>query len=432
VKLEKNRRRVVITGIGAVTPLGPDVETTWKTLKEGRSGVGPVTLFDASTFPSRIAAEVKDYSFKKYLPSLEDYSHAGRNTFFGIAAAKMAACAAGLDQAVHDPRRFGIYFASGEGIADFTNIVKLILNNWRGAGVEMPAFLAQGLELLHPLGELEQEPNMPAGHLAAIFNAQGPNLNTLTACAASSQAIGEATEIIRRGDADIMLSGGAHSMIHPLGMGGFCLLNALSTYNEQPTKASRPFDRKRDGFVLGEGGGAVILEELRYAKSRGAHIYAEVLGYGSTSDAFRITDMHPEGRGGIASMRAALSNAGVNPEDVDYINAHGTSTVVNDRVETLSIREVFKERAYQVPVSSTKSMTGHLIAAAGVAEVIACIMTVKDGVIPPTINYENPDPDCDLDYVPNEAREAKVDVTLSNSFGFGGQNVCLVVKKFSE
>ncbi|KPJ62839.1 MAG: 3-oxoacyl-ACP synthase [Planctomycetes bacterium DG_23] len=427
-----NRRRAVITGIGAVTPLGPDVKSTWEALKEGRSGVGPVTLFDASTFPSRIAAEVTDESFKKYLPDVEHYSQAGRNTFFGIAAAMMAAGEAGLDHAVKDPRRFGIYFASGEGIADFRNLTTIVQNNWHGNGVEMPALLTQGARVLNPLRELEQEPNMPAGHLAAIFNAQGPNLNTLTACAASSQAIGEATEIIRRGDADIMLSGGAHSMIHPLGMGGFCLLNALSTQNEEPTKASRPFDRKRDGFVLGEGGGAVILEELEFAKSRGAHIHAEVLGYGSTCDAFRITDMHPEGRGGIASMRAALEDAGVSPEDVDYINAHGTSTLVNDRIETLSIKKFFKENAYETPVSSTKSMTGHLIAAAGVAEIIACIMTIQDGVIPPTINYENPDPDCDLDYVPNQAREAKVDVVLSNSFGFGGQNVCLVVKKFSK
>jgi 3-oxoacyl-[acyl-carrier-protein] synthase II len=432
MRFDKNRRRVVITGTGAVTPVGPDVKTTWEALKEGRSGVAPVTLFDASTYPSRIAAEVKDDSYKKYLPNTDDYSQAGRNTFFGIAAAMMAADEAGLDHAVKDPRRFGIYFASGEGIADFENLVNVVLNNWHSSGVEMPALLTQGAKILDPLRELEQEPNMPAGHLAAILGAQGPNLNTLTACAASSQAIGEATEIIRRGDADIMLSGGAHCMIHPLGMGGFCLLNALSTQNEEPTKASRPFDRKRDGFVLGEGGGAVILEELEFAKSRGAHIYAEVLGYGSTCDAFRITDMHPEGRGGIASIRAALEDAGINTEDVDYINAHGTSTLVNDRVETLSIKKVFKERAYHLPVSSTKSMTGHLIAAAGVAEVIACIMTIHSGVIPPTINYENPDPDCDLDYVPNEAREAKVDVVLSNSFGFGGQNVCLLIKKFSQ
>jgi 3-oxoacyl-[acyl-carrier-protein] synthase II len=286
------------------------------------------------------------------------------------------------------------------------------------------------MEILHPLSELEQEPNMPAGHLASLFNAQGPNVNCLTACAASSQAIGEAVEMIRRGDADVMLSGGTHSMIHPFGVTGFNLLTALSTYNDEPTKASRPFDKERDGFVLGEGSGMLVLEELETAKARGARIHGEVTGFGSTADAFRITDTHPEGRGAASCLKMALADAGLNVDDVDYINAHGTSTDVNDRVETLAIKRVFGERAYQTPVSSTKSMMGHLIAAAGVTELIVCLLAIRDNVLPPTINYETPDPDCDLDYVPNQAREKKCDVAVSNSFGFGGQNITLIVSRY--
>ena len=268
---------------------------------------------------------------------------------------------------------------------------------------------------------------MPAGYVAGMFNAQGPNANCLTACAASSQAIGEATEIIRRGEADVMLSGGAHSMIHPFGVTGFNLLTALSTSNGEPTKASRPFDRLRDGFVLGEGGAMVVLEEYEHARRRGATILGEVLGYGTTADAYRITDIHPEGRGAIACMKMAIDDAGLSPADIHYVNAHGTSTAVNDRVESLACKLVFGERAMQIPVSSTKSMMGHLIAAAGVTEMIVCVMAIPDNVLPPTINYENPDPDCDLDYVPNAARPARCDVALSNSFGFGGQNISLVV-----
>jgi 3-oxoacyl-[acyl-carrier-protein] synthase II len=285
--------------------------------------------------------------------------------------------------------------------------------------------------MLNPLLELEQEPNMPVGHLASMFDAQGPNANCLTACAASSQAIGEATEIIRRGEADVMLSGGTHSMIHPFGVTGFNLLTALSTNNENPTGASRPFDRLRDGFVLGEGAAMVILEELERAKKRGATIFGEILGYGSTADAFRITDIHPEGRGAIGCMRMAIKDAKINPEQIQYVNAHGTSTAVNDRVETRACREVFGEHAPKVPISSTKSMMGHLIAAAGVTEMIVCLQAIRHNLLPPTINYENPDPDCDLDYVPNVAREARCDYALNNSFGFGGQNISLVVGRFA-
>jgi 3-oxoacyl-[acyl-carrier-protein] synthase II len=264
-----------------------------------------------------------------------------------------------------------------------------------------------------------------------MFDAQGPNANCLTACAASSQAIGEAAEIIRRGDADVMLSGGTHSMIHPFGVTGFNLLTALSTNNEHPTKASRPFDRDRDGFVLGEGAAMVVLEELEHARRRGAQIYGEVRGYGSTADAFRITDTHPEGRGATRCIKLAIEDAGLNPDQVHYVNAHGTSTSVNDKVETLAIKNVFGDRALRTPVSSTKSMMGHLIAAAGATEMIICLLAIRDSVLPPTINYEHPDPECDLDYIPNAARETKCDVALSNSFGFGGQNVSLIVSRFT-
>jgi 3-oxoacyl-[acyl-carrier-protein] synthase II len=301
-----------------------------------------------------------------------------------------------------------------------------------GDHLDVARFTKAGLETLHPMTELEQEPNMPAGHLASMFNAQGPNANCLTACAASSQAIGEATEIIRRGDADIMLSGGAHSMIHPFGVTGFNLLTALSTRNDEPTRASRPFDRTRDGFVLGEGAAIVILEELEHAKRRGAGIHGEILGYGSTADAYRVTDIHPEGRGAVACMKMAMEDARVNAEDIDYINAHGTSTTVNDRVESYACKLLFGEHADSIPISSTKSMMGHLIAAAGATELIVCLNAMRDGVLPATINYEFPDPECDLDYIPNEAREARCDITLNNSFGFGGQNVSLIVGRFSS
>jgi 3-oxoacyl-[acyl-carrier-protein] synthase II len=278
---------------------------------------------------------------------------------------------------------------------------------------------------------MEQEPGMSASHLAELFDARGPNFNCLTACAASSQAIGEAVEIIRRGDADVMLSGGTHSMIHPFGVTGFNLLTALSTNNDDPRGASRPFDRDRDGFVLGEGAAMVVLEELEHARQRGARIYGEVTGYGSTADAYRITDTHPEGRGATRCIKLALEDAGLNGDDIHYINAHGTSTSVNDKVETLAIKNAFGEHAYQIPVSSTKSMMGHLIAAAGATELIVCLMAIRDRVLPPTINYQTPDPECDLDYIPNVARQARCDHALSNSFGFGGQNITLIVSRLN-
>ncbi|MGI9518163.1 MAG: beta-ketoacyl-[acyl-carrier-protein] synthase family protein, partial [Pirellulaceae bacterium] len=352
----------------------------------------------------------------------------GRHTKFAAGAAKQAIASSGVLDSIKDPRRFGVYMGSGEGNQDFISFATMMAAGLDDEGnLDIVKFMNKGLEYLNPVLELEQEPNMPVGHMAAMFNAQGPNANCLTACAASSQAIGEATEIIRRGEAEVMLSGGTHSMIHPFGVTGFNLLTALSTNNDNPTGASRPFDLKRDGFVLGEGSAMVVLEEYEYAKKRGAHIYGEVLGYGSTADAYRITDIHPEGRGAIACMNMAIADARLNANDVHYVNAHGTSTTVNDRVETRSCRGVFGDNAMNVPVSSTKSMMGHLIAAAGATEMIVCLMAIRDNVLPPTINYENPDPDCDLDYVPNEARETECNIALNNSFGFGGQNITLVV-----
>jgi 3-oxoacyl-[acyl-carrier-protein] synthase II len=419
-----------VTGLGVINPMGNDVETMWGEMKQSRSGVGYTTIFDASNFPTRISAEIKNWDIAQTGEDPEIWKHRGRHTKFAAGAAKQAIASSGVLDSIKDPTRFGVYLGSGEGDQDFYAFTRMMMTAIEGDQLDVARFVKTGLETLDPLVELEQEPNMPVAYLAGMFNAQGPNANCLTACAASSQAIGEATELIRRGDVDVMLSGGAHSMIHPFGVTGFNLLTALSTSNEHPTKASRPFDRLRDGFVLGEGAAMVVLEELEHARRRGAPIYGEVMGYGTTADAYRITDIHPQGRGAIACMRMAIRDAGLGPESVQYVNAHGTSTDVNDRVESLACKEVFGERAMQTPVSSTKSMMGHLIAAAGVTEMIVCLLAIRDNVLPPTINYENPDPKCDLDYVPNVARETKLDVALSNSFGFGGQNVSLVVGRF--
>ncbi|MCX7405783.1 MAG: beta-ketoacyl-[acyl-carrier-protein] synthase II [Planctomycetaceae bacterium] len=425
------RRRVVITGIGCITPLGVRVEQLWKNLMAGASGVGTTTVFDASRFPTKISAEVRDWDLSHEGQDEKAWRFCGRHTRFAVGAAIQAMNDAGLAQGLAEPTRLGVYLGSGEGQQDFDSFTSMMMAAIEGTTLDVAKFTKLGLETLHPLAEVEQEPNMPAGHLAGMFNAQGPNLNCLTACAASSQAIGEATEIVRRGDADVMLSGGTHSMIHPFGVTGFNLLTALSTRNDEPIRASRPFDRDRDGFVLGEGAAMVVLEELEHAKKRGAHIHGELLGYGSTADAYRITDTHPEGRGAASCIKLAIQDAGIGFEEIGYINAHGTSTSVNDRVETIAIKKVFGPRAYKIPVSSTKSMMGHLIAAAGATELIVCLLAIRDGRLPPTINYEEPDPDCDLDYVPNKAREGKCTHALSNSFGFGGQNIALVVGRFN-
>lgn len=419
------RRRVVVTGIGCVTPLGVTPDELWKNLQEGKSGVRRAASLEHGDFPTKIAAEVRDWSIAQVGEDEQQWADRSKHTRFAAGAARQAVDDAGILGTV-DPTRLGIYLGAGEGQQDFHRFAQMMVQATRDGEFSLEQFVAAGLELLDPKAELEQEPNMPAGYLAAMFDAQGPNINCLTACAASSQAIGEATEIIRRGEADAMLSGGTHSMIHPFGVTGFNLLTALSERNDEPERASRPFELHRDGFVLGEGAAMVVLEEFEHARARGAQIYGEVAGYGTTADAFRITDTHPEGRGATSCLKMALADAGRGPSEIDYINAHGTSTAVNDKVETLAIRKAFGADADKLPVSSTKSMTGHLIAAAGATEFIVCLKTLRDHVVPPTINYETPDPECDLDYVPNEARQHRCQTVASNSFGFGGQNVTLI------
>jgi len=426
------RRRVVITGMGWITPLGHTVEDVWRRLLAGECGIAPTTIFDAGTFPTSFSAEVKGFCLRDFLGAAADrHADASRNTQFALAAAEIAWKQSGLAGQEHvNSAQVGVYLGGGEGPIDFDNLAAAATRGWdsQTEDLDTVAWARVALQRLQAKHELEQDPNLAAGHLACRFQAAGPNLNTLTACAASTQAIGEATKLLRRGDAEVMISGGTHSMIHPLGVTGFNRLTALSTRNDSCLTASRPFDRTRDGFVLGEGAAVVILEELDHARARGGEVLAEVVGYGSTADAFRITDIHEDGRGAIAAMRLALEDAGLEPRDIDYISAHGTGTEENDKIESLAIRGVFGEYAGQVPVSSIKSMLGHLIAAAGGVELIACVLAIRDGALPPTINYVHPDPKCDLDYVPNQARQAAIRTCLSNSFGFGGQNDALIVR----
>jgi 3-oxoacyl-[acyl-carrier-protein] synthase II len=421
--------------MGVITPLGHSVEELYQSQLEGKSGVDAVKVFNAGRFPTRFASQVKNFDLGKHVKDPERWRNSGANSQFAAAAAQQALADADLiDNSKVDRTRIGVYLGSGEGIQDFHNLIWLVAQTYDAdsRSIDAVRFAAGGLRAFHPGKEFEQEPHTTPAHLAEYYDLEGPNYNCLTACAASSQAIGEATELIRDGDADVMLSGGAHSMIHPLGMTGFNLLTALSTRNDAPTQASRPFDLKRDGFVLGEGAGMVVLEDLEHAKARHAHIYGEITGYGTTADAFRITDSHPEGRGAIACIAQAVADSGLAGADIGYINAHGTSTQVNDQVETLAIKTVFGDQAYRIPVSSSKSMLGHLIAAAGAVELIITVMALNRGILPPTINYEYPDPDCDLDYVPNQARERRVRHALSNSFGFGGQNISLIVSRFDR
>ncbi len=426
-------RRVVITGMGWVTPLGNDIEAVWRDLLAGRSGVTPTRLFDAGTFPTQFAAQVPEFDLRSYLGDRYDaHESCSRNAGFALAAAELAWQAAGLEDGARvDPELVGVYLGGGEGPIDFDNFAAAALAGWDAEKSELDTvrWAAAAYERLDAIREFEQDPNCAAGHIAYRFNAQGPNLNTLTACAASTQALGEATRLIRRGDADIMISGGAHSMIHPLGVTGFNRLTALSTRNDDYATASRPFDATRDGFVLGEGAGILILEDYETAQQRGATMLAEIIGYGSTADAFRVTDMHEDGRGGVEAMAAALRDAGLEPKDVQYISAHGTGTEENDKIETKAIMSLFGAES-QVKVSSVKSMLGHLIAGAGAVELITCVLALRDNVLPPTMHYRQPDRNCPLDYVPNEPR--KVDdlrVVLSNSFGFGGQNDSILIRK---
>jgi len=430
------RRRVVITGMGWVTPLGWGLDPVWNKLLDGDCAMEFTTIFDARTFPTAFSAEIKGFELSDWLKDDYDlHKHVSRSTGFALAAALQAWRGARLDRISDlDKSAVGVYLGSGEGPVDFFPFVKAVVDAWDNTSKTLDArkWAQVAYQSMDKMRELEQDPNMAPAHVAKLFDLRGPNFNTLTACAASTQAIGEAVEQIRYGDAQVMISGGAHSMIHPFGVTGFNRLTALSTRNQEPKASSRPFDRMRDGFVLGEGSGIVILEAEEFARERGVEPLAEIVGYGSSADAYRITDIHETGRGGIAAMRAALDDAGIGPGDIDYISAHGTGTVENDKVETLAIKSVFGQRAYKVPVSSIKSMMGHLIAAAGAVEVITCVLAIRDQILPPTMNYREPDPECDLDYIPNAARKARVRTCLSNSFGFGGQNDTLIIKAYEN
>ena len=411
------KKRVVVTGLGIISPVGNDIPNFWQALKDGQSGVGSLTTFDASEFDSRIAGEVKNFDPNLYGISFKDTKRMEKFVQYAIAAAKQAISDAGLDLDKEDRNRIGVIVGSGIGSLDIIE-------------EEHKVLLAKGPSRLSPFLIPMLLVNEAAGQVAIAFGLKGPNSCVATACASGAHAIGDAFRLLERGDADLMIAGGTESCITSLGVGGFCALKALSVRNNAPQKASRPFDRERDGFVIAEGSGVVVLETLEHARSRKANIYAEFAGYGMSGDAYHITAPDPEGDGAARAMQAALKDSGLNPQDIDYINAHGTSTKLNDKIETLSIKKALGASAKKVMVSSTKSMTGHLLGAAGGLEFVACCLAIKDNIVPPTINYDYPDPDCDLDYVPNTARNTKVEVCMSNSLGFGGHNAVLIVKKF--
>ncbi len=423
-----SRRRVVITGMGTVNPLGHDVESFWRAILAGESGVGATDVFDARTFPSTFSAQVKGFDLADHLPNADEHRHAGRATRFALGAAQQAWNQSGLGGCeTLDRSRTGIYLGCGEGSLDFENFVSCLVEACADGKLDTVKWGHLAAERMDRFRELEQEANMVASHLAYQFKTTGPTFNVLTACAASTQAMGEATCQIRRGDVDVMISGGAHSMIHLLGVTGFNRLTALSVRNDEIATASRPFDMTRDGFVLGEGASMLILEDRDFALRRGATILAEIIGFGSSADAFRITDQDPQGEGAAAAMSAALADAEITPEQIDYISAHGTGTKQNDSVETKGMKLALGDSARRIPISSIKSMLGHLIAAAGATELITCVLALRDGILPPTANYQTPDPECDLDYIPNQPRTAEVNTVMSNSFGFGGQNDCLII-----
>ena len=410
------KRRVVVTGMGMVTPLGTGVEKSWNSLIQGKSGVGRITKFDSTGFDTQIAAEVKDFAPENFI----DKKEARRMDIFiqfAMAAAIMAMEDAQLKITPENAERVGVVVGAGlGGLSTIESFHKVLLE--KGPGRISPFFI--------PMLIVNEAP----GQISMRFGAKGPNSSVVTACATGNHNIGDAWKIIQRGDADAILAGGVESTITPLAVSGFNAMKALSTRNSEPERASRPFDKDRDGFVMGEGSGIILLEEMEQALKRGAKIYAEIVGYGLTGDAYHITAPAPDGEGAARCMAMAIRDAGIRPEEVDYINAHGTSTDYNDLYETIAIKTVFKEHARKVPISSTKSMTGHLLGGAGGVESIFTILTITRGVIPPTINYETPDPNCDLDYVPNVARQAEVRVALSNSFGFGGTNAVLIFRKF--
>ena len=409
-------RRVVVTGLGALTPLGNTTDEFWAGLRDGRSGIGPITKFDATGFPTRIAGEVRDFDPLKYVDR-KDARRLDPYLMYAMAAAIMAVEDSGLDAAKTDPTRFGVMI--GSGIGGITTLLDAHQN-----------MLTKGPDRVSPFFIPMLIINMASGLVSMRFGAKGPNSSVVTACATGNHAIGDAFKIIQRGAADVMLAGGAEAIIVPLTIAGFCSMKAMSTRNEEPEKASRPFDLDRDGFVCGEGAGVVLVEALDHARARDARVYAEVVGYGMTGDAHHMTAPDPDGDGAYRAMRAALADGGLAPEDVGYVNAHGTSTPYNDKFETLAIKRAFGDHARRLAVSSTKSMTGHLLGAAGGIEAIASVLALHHGILPPTINYETPDPDCDLDYVPNHARKQDVEVAVSNAFGFGGTNATLAFRKY--
>lgn len=426
-------RRVVVTGMGCISPVGQTPEDAWQTVLKGKSGVRKITRFDASAFPAQIAAEVSGFDLSKWVSPeiVPSFAKSGLNIKYGAAAATQAMRHSGLDVSrLADPTRFGVYLGSGEGSQDFLLMMQTVAEATMADGnCDLVRFADLAMNSFDAEFEQNQEPSILAGRLAGMFGALGPNLNTLTACAASAQALGEATELIRQGDADIMLSGGSHSMIHPFGITGFCLLTTLSMRNDDPEKASRPFDRERDGFILGEGAVMLVLEEYEHAKRRGATIHGEILGYGVTADAYRPTDIPPGGEGMSRAINLALKNARLNPDQIHYVNAHGTSTKANDKTETSALKSALESHARAVPISSTKGATGHLVAACGALEAVFSLMALRDQRVPPTANYEFPDPECDLDYIPGQARDVKLQHVMSNNAGFGGQNVSLIFSR---
>ncbi len=409
-------RRVVITGIGCITPVGTGKEEFWKSLTMGVSGIDYITKFDTEDFTTKIAAEVKDFNVEDYIDKREA-KKMDRFTQFAVAAAQMAVNDGQLNIEKINAERFGVILGSGVGgIETLEEQSKKLFE--KGPKRVSPFFIPMIIS------------NMGSGQVSIALGAKGPNTTIVTACAASTNAIGEAFRTIQKGDADIMITGGAEASITPLSIAGFCSMKAMSTNNDNPKKASRPFDANRDGFIMGEGAGILLIEELEHALERGATIYGEVIGYGTSADAYHITAPAPDGEGGARAMSSALKDANIDYNSIDYINAHGTSTPYNDKFETAAIKTVFKDHAYKLAVSSTKSMTGHLLGAAGGIEAIACVMAIKEGIIPPTINYETPDPECDLDYVANAAKKREVNYALSNSLGFGGHNATVIFKKY--
>jgi 3-oxoacyl-[acyl-carrier-protein] synthase II len=410
------KRRVVVTGVGAVTPLGSNIETTWSNIKNGVSGVKPLTRVNADEYPAKVAAEITDFNVEEFIDK-KDARKMDRFTHYAVAASLMAVKDADLTINDENSPRVGVWIGSGiGGMETFEN--------------QFETFLNRGYRRVSPFFVPMMIPDMATGQVSITLGARGFNSCTVTACATGTNSIGDAFKVIQRGDADVMVTGGAEAPITRMSVAGFCANTALST-NQDPSKASRPFDKNRDGFVMGEGAGIVVLEELEHALARGAKIYAEIVGYGATGDAYHITAPAPEGEGGARAMKMALDDGDLKPEDIDYINAHGTSTEYNDKFETFAIKTVFGEHAYKLAVSSTKSMTGHLLGAAGGVEAIFTVLAMNENILPPTINLETPDPECDLDYVPNEARQREIKAAISNSLGFGGHNATIAFRKFN-